>query len=594
MENVRFALEYEQGGKGSPQREEFGRRLAELADIFIFEAAGDLASEGASVEDLPRHFVDKGGEIFVGPATGKENEMFDPVVRDGIDAIVFGGVKKDKVKPLIDIVKNLSVKLQFVFLGSSSSKAIAEGDELLKNLFETYPDKILRALDYDSPTTTNDIGDRTIALYLQKLDTLRAGQTVLVNGTMGWVEKEYRKGTEKVNNKLKELAQRGVRIVVIGGDASSNARRYGLDQQPNVFMFTGGGVQLKILAGKQLTGVVALQEAHNPFISARKKKAALLRLIVRKKRFEMNRDGGQPYQAVLTGLNAFRGSFLDQINEAERRLSIAESAERKEKIRGLVDDLIEGHKLLAGEDVDVLFGQKEVVARIDRKIVEELGYPFTSTSSPITVLVVDTNENSFVSFNSPANVLRRQANGYRIFEANSPEKALEILRTESVGLMVSDLGIKQIALNGQSLPPVVMSSSDLRALNGELPKGVKVVSYERGYIEEALPRAATQAFNGDGASLSPAAQGVQRPGGIDLNPALLDLQIKRDANFVPLPLPQQPLQQMHIEGFIPVIINITPVTNLPLLLGLADTEQDTDETQPAMKAREVEEISVLN
>lgn len=84
------------------------------------------------------------------------------------------------------------------------------------------------------------------------------------------------------------------------------------------------------------------------------------------------------------------------------------------------------------------------------------------------------------------------------------------------------------------------------------------------------------------------------PGGINLNPALLDLQIKRDANFVPLPLPQQPIQQMHIEGFIPVIINITPVTNLPMLLGLADTKQDTEETTPAMKAREPEEVSVLN
>ena len=89
-------------------------------------------------------------------------------------------------------------------------------------------------------------------------------------------------------------------------------------------------------------------------------------------------------------------------------------------------------------------------------------------------------------------------------------------------------------------------------------------------------------------------RGQKDVGGIDLNPALLDLQIKRDANFVPLPLPQQPIQQMHIEGFIPVIINITPVTNLPMLLGLADTEPDMQEISPASKARDPEEISVLN
>ncbi|MDO8580323.1 MAG: isocitrate lyase/phosphoenolpyruvate mutase family protein, partial [Candidatus Omnitrophota bacterium] len=66
--------------------------------------------------------------------------------------------------------------------------------------------------------------------------------------------------------------------------------------------------------------------------------------------------------------------------------------------------------------------------------------------------------------------------------------------------------------------------------------------------------------------------GPTRRGGIDLNSNLLDLQIKRDGNGVPLPLPLQPLQNMRIDGFYPVIINITPVANLPLLLGMAREE----------------------
>ena len=83
-------------------------------------------------------------------------------------------------------------------------------------------------------------------------------------------------------------------------------------------------------------------------------------------------------------------------------------------------------------------------------------------------------------------------------------------------------------------------------------------------------------------------------GGIDLNPALLDLQIKRDGNDVPLPLPMQPIENMHIDGFLPVIINITPISNLPMLLGLADTAADTQEVRPALKAREIEPISLLD
>jgi hypothetical protein len=63
---------------------------------------------------------------------------------------------------------------------------------------------------------------------------------------------------------------------------------------------------------------------------------------------------------------------------------------------------------------------------------------------------------------------------------------------------------------------------------------------------------------------------TQNVGGIDLNPAYLDLQIKRDGNGVPLPVNLQPIENMNINGFYPVIINITPATNLPLLLGLGE------------------------
>lgn len=69
--------------------------------------------------------------------------------------------------------------------------------------------------------------------------------------------------------------------------------------------------------------------------------------------------------------------------------------------------------------------------------------------------------------------------------------------------------------------------------------------------------------------------------GINLDPALLDLQIKRDGNGVPFPLPQQPVESMRIEGFIPIIINVTPVLNLPLLLGLTEPNGETPAKEKA-------------
>ncbi len=88
-------------------------------------------------------------------------------------------------------------------------------------------------------------------------------------------------------------------------------------------------------------------------------------------------------------------------------------------------------------------------------------------------------------------------------------------------------------------------------------------------------------------------------GGINLDPKLLDLQIKRDGNGVPLPLLQQPIGDMKIEGFFPVIINITPVS-LPLLLGLntEDAPTDNNEIQQGKdkfyreKSKDPEELTV--
>ncbi len=56
-------------------------------------------------------------------------------------------------------------------------------------------------------------------------------------------------------------------------------------------------------------------------------------------------------------------------------------------------------------------------------------------------------------------------------------------------------------------------------------------------------------------------------GGIDFDPSKLNLQIKRDGRGVPLPLPEQDLENINIKGLYPVIINILPVNaqTLPIL-----------------------------
>ena len=61
---------------------------------------------------------------------------------------------------------------------------------------------------------------------------------------------------------------------------------------------------------------------------------------------------------------------------------------------------------------------------------------------------------------------------------------------------------------------------------------------------------------------------AKTPGGIALNAKMMDLQIKRDGHGVPLPISQQPLDKINIQGFVPQIISIQPV-DLATLLGLS-------------------------
>ncbi len=131
---------------------------------------------------------------------------------------------------------------------------------------------------------------------------------------------------------------------------------------------------------------------------------------------------------------------------------------------------------------------------------------------------------------------------------------------QTAGLEKEQLLSKIKAMNSDPQNPVLVEPAGLHTRLDEETLWVRVVRKPARRESAPLP---------PGRVYTPS----DAPGGIDLNPALLDLQIKRDGNGVPLPLPQQPLEHMSIEGFIPVIINITPVTDLPMLLGIAEDER---------------------
>jgi hypothetical protein len=61
---------------------------------------------------------------------------------------------------------------------------------------------------------------------------------------------------------------------------------------------------------------------------------------------------------------------------------------------------------------------------------------------------------------------------------------------------------------------------------------------------------------------SPGSLAAAAPGGVDFSEAALDLLIKRDGSGIPLPVGQQNLTNIRINGLVPVIMNIRPAVEI--------------------------------
>jgi hypothetical protein len=79
----------------------------------------------------------------------------------------------------------------------------------------------------------------------------------------------------------------------------------------------------------------------------------------------------------------------------------------------------------------------------------------------------------------------------------------------------------------------------------------------RGLLDQAMANPSTEI------------EKIETPlGGIDLNAANMNLQIKRDGKGVALPISQQDIANIHIDGLIPVILKIEPAMSLPIMAQL--------------------------
>ncbi len=276
LENLRFHPEEE---KNDP---EFAKKLAALCDVYVNDAFGSAHRAHASTEGMVR-FVPKAAAGLLMEDELKYLGMATTNPARPCVAILGGAKVSDK----IDIIQNLGKvvdklliggAMAYTFLkaqGLSVGKSLVEDDklELAKSLMAQLGGKLMLPVDHVVVSEIAagahnevvetipdgkigvDIGPKTIEAYSK---VIAGAKTVIWNGPMGIFEKPpFDAGTVAL---AKAVAASGAISLVGGGDSEKAIKAAGVSSKIT-HISTGGGATLEFLAGIELPGVAALNQA---------------------------------------------------------------------------------------------------------------------------------------------------------------------------------------------------------------------------------------------------------------------------------------------------------------------------------------------
>ena len=282
LENTRFRKEE------SKNEEPFSKDLASICDVYVNDAFGSAHRAHCSTAGVAE-FVK---ESAVGYLMQKEIEFLGNAVNDPARPFVaiLGGAK---VSDKLAVIENLLTKVDALIIGGGMAYTFiaAQGHGVGNSLFEEdkkdyAADMIKKASDngvklllpvdtvvvkefkndteYKTVASDSiedgwmgvDIGEKTRELFT---DALTDAKTVVWNGPMGVFEFEnFAKGTVAIADALSKL--RGATTIIGGGDSVAAVNQHGYGDKMS-HISTGGGASLEFLEGKELPGVVAVQNA---------------------------------------------------------------------------------------------------------------------------------------------------------------------------------------------------------------------------------------------------------------------------------------------------------------------------------------------
>ena len=280
LENLRFQAEEEKNDK------EFAKELASLAEIYVNDAFGTSHRAHASTVGVTEFLPSVAGYLLEKEIVFLSNALENP--KRPFVAILGGKKVSDKISVidrLLDKVDSLIIGggMAYTFFkakGYEVGKSICEEDkiELAKNMLKKAEEKhvnLLLPIDIhvakefsedsedmyvDSEKIPADYmgldaGPKSVELYKEVLKTAK---TVVWNGPLGVFEMD--KFATATNQIAEELAKLDDCITIIGGgDSSAAVEKAGLSDKMT-HISTGGGASLELLEGKELPGLVALDD----------------------------------------------------------------------------------------------------------------------------------------------------------------------------------------------------------------------------------------------------------------------------------------------------------------------------------------------
>ena len=280
LENTRYRAEE------TKNVDEFSKELASLADVFVNDAFGTAHRAHCSNVGVTKYL----DTAAAGYLIQKEIEFLGNAVNNPVRPCVaiLGG---SKVSSKISVINNLLEKVDTLIIGGGMAytfmRSLGEevGDSLLEADYLDYAREMMDkakekgvnllipvdtviakdfANDAESKTVARggieagwqglDIGEKTIALYK---DAIKNAKTVVWNGPMGVFEMpNFAKGTNAIAQALAEI---DATTIIGGGDSVAAVNQAGLGDKMS-HISTGGGASLEFLEGKDLPGIVALND----------------------------------------------------------------------------------------------------------------------------------------------------------------------------------------------------------------------------------------------------------------------------------------------------------------------------------------------